>query len=287
MIRVSAAVALACLSGTVAGCSSGAGQDCEPGGSALVSATGPDGRTWETTTEVTLQPPSVGSGYVIVRHPCGWTALDLEDGTVVREGEGTAVGVAGGFVYTLADDGETVDGEAIEEGASSGDLDGITIASPGRQRQAYTVDEHLYVLPRDDGGPVSLTQYVGGGENQWDTTLPVVREPTLTPVAEVLVVTSSEGSVYGVDLDSGTVLWRTLVTTVEATSQLSVRARGDQAVVTARSAGGPASVVVLDPTTGDRLDRSAAPDPAEPVLSGMSDGWRVDIESDPIYVMEE
>ena len=36
-----------------------------------------------------------------------------------------------------------------------------------------------------------------------DAALPVVREPTLTPVGTVLVVTSADGSVYGVDLAPG------------------------------------------------------------------------------------
>ncbi len=251
-------------------------------------ATGPDGRSWQTRTRVTEHPPSVGGGYVLVRHPCGWTALDLEDGDVVRTGDGEAVGVAGGFVYTVDDDGETVRGDRVEEGAGTGELAGSQLTMPGRQLQAYVVGEHLYVLPREDG-PVSLTQYAGGGDSRWDATLPVLREPTLTPVGQVLVVTSSDGSVYGIDLSTGTVRWRALAPTVAASSLLRVRARGSQAVVTVRegAADAPATVTVLDAATGRPLDRTAAPDPDVPALEATGDGWRVTVESDALpHVME-
>lgn len=281
-------VALACALAGLAGCTGDAPDDCQPGGTALVTATGPDGRTWQRTTDVTVEPPSVDGGYVLVRHPCSWTALDLEDGGVVREGDGTAVGVAGGFVYTSSDDGETLSGEAVEAGEASDEVDRRVLYTPGGQQQAYAVGGQLYVLPRDDG-PVTLTQYAGGGDERWDASLPVVREPTLTPVGEALIVTSADGSVYGLDLDTGEVRWRVLADTVSATSRMSVRAHHDQAVVTMRGgdAGGTPSVVVLDTTTGERLDRSAPPDPDEPALTGTSDGWRVDIEADPLWVMEE
>ena len=281
-------VALACALAGLAGCTGDAPDDCQPGGTALVTATGPDGRTWQRTTDVTVEPPSVDGGYVLVRHPCSWTVLNLEDGGVVREGDGTAVGVAGGFVYTSSDDGETLSGEPVEEGKASGEVDRRALHTPGAQQQAYAVGGDLYVLPRDDG-PLTLTQYAGGGDERWAASLPVVREPTLTPVGEVLVVTSADGSVYGLDLDTGDVMWRVLADTVSATSRMSVREDHDQAVVTVRGgdAGGTPLVVVLDATTGERLDRSAAPDPNEPALTGTSHGWRVDIEADPLWVVEE
>ena len=280
-------VALACALAGLAGCTGDAPDDCQPGGTALVTATGPDGRTWQRTTDVTVEPPSVDGGYVLVRHPCSWTALDLEDGSVVREGDERAVGVAGAWVYTLDDDDESVSGEAVEAGTVDHDTVSWTLHTPGQQQQAYAVDEHLYTLPRQDG-PVSLTQYATGGVERWTASLPVVREPTLTPVGDVLVVTSADGSVYGVDLGTGDVRWRALVDPLADTYGMSVRRRDDQAVVTARpDSADPVSVVVLDAATGERLDRSARPAPEEQGLTGTSDGWSVVVEAEPMWVIEE
>jgi outer membrane protein assembly factor BamB len=285
-----AVVALSCALASLAGCTGSAPGSCEPGGTAVVTATGPDGRTWQRTTDVTIEPPSVANGYVLVRHPCSWTALDLQDGRVVREGDGKAAGVAGGWVYTYSDDGETVSGEPVEEGRGAGEFDRRDLVTPGQQQQAYTVGEHLYVLPRDDG-PVGVTQYAGGGDEQWTVSLPVAREPTLTPVGEVLVVTSADGSVYGIDTQLGTMMWRTLAPTSATTYVLRARARHDDEVVLTvwdapDSVDAAGTVVVLDAATGERLDRSARPDPGEPDLTASSDGWRVDVEADPLWAMD-
>lgn len=292
MTRTSAAVAaLACLT-ALTGCVASEGrreQDCRPSGSAVVRAVGPGG-AWTAQTAATQDPPSIGGGYVLVRHSCGWTALDLDDGAVVREGEGEAVGIASGFVFTLNGVDDAVIGEPVVEG---GTVDGYRRMIVGLHVPmfAQAIDDRLYVVDGGREGPVTVTQHVGPTRRGWDANLPVVRQPTLTAVGTTLVVTSADGSVYGIDTSTGTVRWRALAPTLQGTVILRVRALDDQVVLTTwEPAGidGPGKVVVLDAVTGERLDRVAAPDSWEPQLEASADGWQVTVRSEPApMVMEE
>ena len=122
--------------------------------------------------------------------------------------------------------------------------------------------------------------------------LPVLRSPTLTPVGATLVVTSTDGSVYGIDTRVGTVLWRVLAPASGGTQLVRARSRGeDEVVVTAWGAADtvdPGTVVVLDAATGEQLDRTAGRTRRVPLLAATADGWRVTVESEPIpYVIEE
>lgn len=289
------AAAVVCVAATtLAGCTDSAldrDRDCRPSGTAVVTAVGDDGRSWTASTAATADPPTIGGGYVLVRHSCGWTAIDLEDGTVAREGGGEVAGIAGGFVFTLDGDGESVTGEPVVEGEAPGGYGGMVMSSPGADLQAYAVDDRLYVFPGSDG-PVGVSQYAGPDDRRWDAVLPVLRSPTLTPVGATLVVTSTDGSVYGIDTRVGTVLWRVLAPASGGTQLVRARSRGeDEVVVTAWGAADtddPGTVVVLDAATGEQLDRTAAPDPRVPLLAATADGWRVTVESEPIpYVIEE
>lgn len=292
MTRTSAAAAaLACLT-ALTGCVASEGrreQDCRPSGSAVVRAVGPGG-AWTARTAATEDPPSIGGGYVLVRHSCGWTALDLADGAVVREGDGHAVGIASGFVFTRNEVDNSVIGEPVVEG---GTVDGYRrmIVGSNAAILAQAVDDRLYVVDGGGGGPATVTQHVGPAVRGWDAVLPVVRQPTLTTVGTTLVVTSADGSVYGLDTSTGRVRWRALAPTLEGTVILRVRALDDQVVLTTwESAGvdGPGKVVVLDAVTGERLERVAAPDSWEPQLEASADGWQVTVRSEPApMVMEE
>ncbi|MBL0749018.1 PQQ-binding-like beta-propeller repeat protein [Nocardioides baculatus] len=285
---------VACLAATtLAGCTASAEdreRDCRPSGSAVVTGVADDGRTWTAATAATEEPPDIGGGYVLVRHPCGWTAIDLEDGAVVRTGFGEAAGIAGGFVFTLGAEGDSVDGEPVVEGDSPDGYGSMTVTSPGSDMRARAVADRLYVHPGGDG-PSTLSQYAGPGDQRWDALLPVLRQPTLTPVGSVLVVTSTDGSVYGLDMAVGTVRWRVLAPSLEGTVRLRARPRGDDEVVLTTwdraGKGDTATVVVLDAATGEELDRTAAPDPLDPVLAATADGWRVTIDSEPILQLIE
>jgi outer membrane protein assembly factor BamB len=277
------AVTAGLAASTLGGCSGDDRGDCRPVASAVVSATGPGGRSWTARTAAAEDPPSIGGGYVLLRHSCGWTALDLDDGHVVRRGDGDAVGVAGGFVYTRDEDDRSVVGELVEPGAGFGRVDRTSVTMTGGV-MAYVVEDHLYVMP-DDAGPLTLSQYDPGGDVVWDATLPTVREPTFAAVGSILVVTSADGSIYGLDLDDGTVLWRVLAPTLSASPLLQVRAAGDAAVVTVwdqSDASGSATVMVLDARTGERVDRAAHPDQAVPRTEASADGWRVTVDSEPV-----
>lgn len=265
--------------------------DCQRSGTAVATAVSDDGRTWTARTAATEKAPRIGGGYVLLLHACGWTAVDLENGDVAAEGDGEPVGIAGGLVFTIDAEGDSVRGEPVVEDEEPGGSGGMVVSSPGSELQAFAVDDRLYVFHGSDG-PATLTQYDGSGDTGWDALLPVLRSPAATTVGATLVVTSADGSVYGIDTVTGTVRWRVLAPTLGGTHVLRVRALDDAVVLTdwaeLMSMDDVGTAVVLDAATGERLDRTIAPDPLVPLLEADGDGWRVTVESDPVpHVVEE
>lgn len=262
--------------------------DCGEGAHATVSATGSGGRHWQTRLpEPTEQPPQISGGYVLVRHPCGFTLLDLVDGDVVRTGsENGAVGVAGGFVYSVKDlvlenenqiGGYAVVAEPVVGQEVPGVGGGMT-ATYAERVWARIVDESLYIVSDER----RLERRTATGVARWETTLPVLRNPVIVHVGDVVVVTSTDGSVYGVRGGDGKVLWRQTVDTMKVSYLMSVRPRGSAVVVTARpGAGRGPDVFALDAATGSRLPGSPRADPKEPRVI-RADGWSVSIESEQI-----
>lgn len=276
----------------VAGCTStplGRASECG-GGDALVSAANEDGRTWHTTvSRPTEEPPRIMDGYVLVRHACSYSVLDLADGEVVKTGDdgvvtgpdAGAVGIAGGFVYVVTRGlyDTTIDGLPV----AGRDVDGVVSSMSGlyeddRTVTAAVVDESVYVAQEH-----ALALHGPDGEG-WTTPLPVLTGARVLHADDLVVATSSDGSVYGLSRDDGRVRWRTTIPAVAITYDLTPRLRGDGVLaVTSRPNQGRATVVEIRVADGRILGvASAAPDPEGVALRAHEDGWTVSIQSDPV-----
>ena len=261
--------------------------DCGGGAPATVSATAREGRSWQTEVPLpTDRPPQVGGGYVLVRHPCGFTVLDLADGDILSTGTGSGIGTAGvvdGIVYSVRElvEDDVIEGYAVDAAPLVGDEapgigSGSGIAYTGRV-WARVVDGALYVMSEDQ----RLVRHTATLRTRWETRLPVLRAPVIVRVGKVLVITSDDGSVYGVVARDGRVIWRQSVDAVDDHYLISVRRRGDAAVVTARPGAHGPEVFALDAVSGARLPGSPRADPKDPPLVARGEGWTVSIVSGP------
>lgn len=258
---------------------------CGEGGRTTVSGTGRGGSAWRTELSLpTDRPPQVSGGHVVVRHPCGFTVLDLSDGEVVRSGGGVGtVGLAGDHVVLVDDLRGTGDPDGPSYVVRAVDVDGgealdLRAGYGAEQLRALVVGRSVLVV-RDE--EVLERHRASGPEPLWSTTLPVVRRPMAVGVDDVLVVASADGSVYGLARDDGTVLWRHTVETTKPSYAIDLRPRGSAVVVTARpGAGTGPEVVALDAATGMRLPGTPPPAPKVPPLVARGGGWTIALESE-------
>ena len=204
---------------------------CNEGAHTTVSAIDGGGRHWRTELPtVTDRPPQITGGHVLVSGYCGYTVLDLRSGDVMRTGTGRGtVGLAGDLVFTVDDQtwqddpdspSYVVAGESVDANEGS-DVD-VRYGYGEEQLRGLVVDQSLYVVSDDQ----LVERYTAAGTPVWASTLPVVRKPVAAQVGEVVVLASAEGSIYGLGLDDGSILWRHSVETLKSSYQMSVRTRG-------------------------------------------------------------
>lgn len=234
------------------------------------------------------EPPRIGDGYVLVRHDCGYAVLDLEDGREVKTGEETgAVGVADRFLYLVTPDGNGAN--IVESVPVVGDsVDNVvsTITSPCYEEvSAYLEHGYLYIATRNslERTTTDVARKVRRPHERWEASLPILDGPTFTPVGDVLVVTSRDGSVYGLDMADLQVHWRTTVPSVSRDYVLSVEARDGLAIVTARPSVDPPTIVRIRASDGKVLGVAPAPavESVEIPLVDSGEGWEVTLHPAP------